>query len=107
MNYLVTLDSSIDFAPQSEVVEVLQNVRTILTTRLGTVPLDRAFGLSLNSVDMPINVAKALMNAEIIEAIERHEPRAQVQSVDFEVSADDMAQGILKPKVIITMRGET
>lgn len=44
--YLVNLKQGIDFAPSSEIAEILQNVRTILTTRLGSVPLERDFGLS-------------------------------------------------------------
>ena len=41
--YLVNLKQGIDFAPSSEIAEILQNVRTILTTRLGSVPLERDF----------------------------------------------------------------
>ena len=41
MNFVVSLDSDVNFAPETEVVEILQNVRTILATRKGSVPLDR------------------------------------------------------------------
>ena len=44
--YTVTLSSQVDFAPSDEVREILQNVRTILSTRKGSVPLDRDFGLT-------------------------------------------------------------
>ena len=40
----VTALSEVNFAPASERDEVVQNVRTILATRVGTVPLDRDFG---------------------------------------------------------------
>ena len=45
--YEITADaSSINFAPASTTAEIIQNVRTILATRKGDVPLDREFGLS-------------------------------------------------------------
>ena len=38
MNFVVSLNSDVDFAPGTEVVEILQNVRTILATHKGSVP---------------------------------------------------------------------
>lgn len=35
----------VDFAPATETEEILQNLRTILVTAMGSVPLDRAFGV--------------------------------------------------------------
>ena len=45
--YVVNLSSTVDFAPETEAVEILQNVRTILSTQIGTVPLHRDFGALL------------------------------------------------------------
>ena len=53
MKYKVTLDEKINFAPDSEVEEILQNIRTILSTRIGTVPLDRDFGTTWEHIDKP------------------------------------------------------
>lgn len=101
MEYRVTLDNAVDFAPESTVAEVLQNVRTILNTRLGTVPLARDFGITWEHVDMPIPVAKSVMQGVVIDAIEDFEPRANVESVTFDGDGED---GILRPSVIITIR---
>ena len=60
VDYLVTLDSTVNFAPKTEVEEILQNVRTILATRLGTVPLHRGFGVTWEHIDKPLHVAKML-----------------------------------------------
>ena len=68
--YTVTLSSQVDFAPSDEVREILQNVRTILSTRKGSVPLDRDFGLTWAHIDKPMPVAKMLMRSEVIDAIE-------------------------------------
>lgn len=103
MNYVVSLSNAVNFAPQNEVEEILQNVRTILTTRLGSVPLHRDFGTSWEHIDKPITVAQMLIQAEIIDAIEEFEPRAKVVSVEFENDTADFMEGILKPRVIISI----
>lgn len=103
MNFVVKLDADVDFNPASVVAEVLQNVRTILSTRKGSVPLDRDFGISWEYLDRPIDVAQMLMRSEIIDAVSKYEPRATVESVVFEGSAEDALDGILKPKVTISI----
>lgn len=97
--YSVSLLETVDFAPASEAAEVLQNVRTILSTRRGTVPLDRDFGLSWSYIDRPLPVARMMLKAEIIQALQVYEPRAQVTAVDFQDSTEEAMDGILKPIV--------
>ena len=100
---ITTLDAAVDFAPATEVEEILQNVRTILKTRIGTVPLNRSFGVSWEHIDKPMPVAKALMQATVIEAIQAYEPRATVKSVTFGDDATDMMEGLLKATVKISI----
>ena len=85
MAYAVKGDDAfeIDFAPKTVVEEVIQNVRTIITTTKYSIPLDREFGIDGSVVDLPINVAKAKMTNEIFRAIRRYEPRAVIESVTF------------------------
>ena len=106
MNYVVTLDPGVDFAPSDEVREVLQNVRTILTTRRGTVPLDRDFGLTWDQVDSPTSVVMMRLRSEIIDAIEAYEPRATVVSVDFDQNLEAAMDGVLTPRVTISIGDE-
>ena len=101
MKYEVSLDPDVSFAPASEVAEILQNVRTILRTRLGSVPLDRDFGMTWEHIDKPIDVSQALMRAEIVDLLERYEPRARVVSVQFPSTTEDAMQGILRPVVTV------
>ncbi|MBS7328944.1 MAG: GPW/gp25 family protein [Oxalobacter sp.] len=101
--YSVSLLETVDFAPASEAAEVLQNVRTILSTRRGTVPLDRDFGLSWSYIDKPLPVARMMLKAEIIQALQVYEPRAQVTAVGFQDSTTDAMDGILKPIVRIRL----
>ena len=104
--YAVSLDTAIDFYPETEVAEILQNVRTILTTRIGTVALHRDFGVSWGHLDKPYPVAKSLMMVLVIEVIERFEPRAKVVSVEFDETVEDVMEGLLKPWVIVEVHAD-
>lgn len=64
----------------SGIEEILQNIRMILGTIKGTVPLDRRFGISDDIIDKPTNRTDRL-NQEVFESIERNEPRAKVVSI--------------------------
>lgn len=92
---LATL-GEIDFAPPSELAEILQNVRTILTTPKYSVPLNREFGVTATWLDDPMPVAQAKLIAEIVMAVQQWEPRVRVTQVTFE---GDAQEGILRPKV--------
>ena len=106
MNYTVTTAGAVDFAPSSEVAEIIQNVRTILTTRIGTVPLDRNFGTAWDFLDQPLATAKTLLRVAVIDAIEEYEPRAKIEAVEFEENEDQAMEGALLPRVIISIGDE-
>ena len=74
----------IDLAPDSVIKEVIQNVRTIVTTIKYSIPLDREFGIDGSIVDLPMNVAKARLTNEIFHAIKKYEPRAVIESITFQ-----------------------
>lgn len=106
MTYSVDLLSSVNFSPESETEEILQNVRTILATSVGSVPLERDFGLNWEHLDKPYPVARSLMTAAIVEAIETYEPRVSVDSVSFDNDAEDAMDGLLRPRVAISIKSE-
>lgn len=103
MRYSVSLDGGIDFAPNSLAAEVLQNVRTILATRQGTVPYDRGLGISWDFVDKPLDAAKTLARVAIIDVLTAYEPRAKIESISFD---GDGADGVLTPHLIIVIGEE-
>ncbi len=86
------------------VSDVLQNIAVILATPKGSVPLDREFGLTTVFLDKPTPVAKMIMRAEVREAIERWEPRAQFVSITFEERVTQ--PGTLWPTVEVEIIGE-
>lgn len=91
----------ISFAPESELAEILQNVRTIVTTPKYSAPLNRGFGVTASWLDDPLPGAQARLTAEIIAEVQRREPRVRVTRVIFEGDALD---GILRPKVRVRIR---
>ena len=96
-----TLDA-VDFAPANVVVEIVQNVRTIFSTAKYSVPLDRLFGVDVTMLDRPTPKAMAALQAEVVAAIHRYEPRCRVTRVRFDGDLD----GRLVPKVRIKIDEE-
>lgn len=92
-------DQDIDFVPASVEEEIVQNVRTILTTYQRTVPLDRGFGISADYLDKTLPVAQATMASELMTAIRQYEPRCQVTGISF--TGDD--NGALRPRIEVTI----
>ncbi|EON70392.1 hypothetical protein [Lysinibacillus sphaericus] len=93
--YVVEPMQNIDFGATG-VDEILQNVAFIMATAMMSCPLDRVFGWDMTVIDAPINIAKARITAKLIEAINKFEPRALIESI--EVTGDGLV-GSLKPKV--------
>lgn len=96
----------IDFGPKDILTEIIQNVRTVISTTQFTVPLDRRFGIDGTVIDLPMPVAMARISAEVIRAITEYEPRCRVVSVDFEETAAEAEEGHLTPKVSIAIKEE-
>lgn len=90
---------AIDFAPKTTAEEIVQNVRTILTTIKYEIPLDREFGIDGSPVDLPMPQAQALLTNDIIRQIRRYEPRAVINSITFTGELD----GRLTPRVEVTI----
>lgn len=91
----------VSFYPRTDLEEILQNVRTIIGTRRGTVPLDREFGISWDIVDRPINQARAAFSAEVVQQIRRYEPRAKVIRIELNENVGGAIDGKLEPRVVI------
>ncbi len=100
---LVTISSltKINLKPQTVTEEVIQNVQTILGTVKGSVPLNRDFGVDIEAVDLPQPMAMMQVKINIIEAIQKYEPRAIIRAIEFENETTAAADGILKPKITL------
>jgi uncharacterized protein len=92
--------SSADFDwDATGVVEILQNVKTILTTPIGTVVLDRAFGIDQSYVDKPITTVKQTLIPAVLTAIHAFEKRVEVGDLVF--SGSDPITGHLKAAIFL------
>ena len=78
----------VNFAPSTIEEEVIQNIKTLISTMIYTVPLDRNFGIIVNALDEPMPVAMAKLSSDIIDAISRYEPRAKVTQISFDGDID-------------------
>ena len=70
------------------VEEVVQNVRTLLATAPGTVPLSRAMGTPQDTLDTPESTAGARLQADVVRAVKTYEPRVKVKRVRLTATAD-------------------
>lgn len=104
MSYKVTASDigAVQLNETDTVRSVLQNIAIILSTRQGTCPLYRGFGLPQKFVDKPLPVA--MMYSEVKEAVEEYEPRAEVVNVTF--AADRNTPGRLIPIVEVNIINE-
>ena len=57
--------------------ELDRQLALLLSTREGTMPLDRAFGLNMDFVDMPPEAAKSLYTAEVTEKVSKFIPEVR------------------------------
>ena len=101
MNYIIEVKDIVDFSPQNEIAEILQNVQTIMATTKGSVPLDRDFGISADYVDKPMAKAKSMLASEIIQAVRKYEPRATITGISFTGTMD----GKLEPRIEVRLNG--
>lgn len=80
---------------------ICQNIRMIILTLSWSVPLDRAFAHDGRMVDSPAPNATARLTGQLIDAIEKYEPRVEVESVEFVYhdQAGQLQEGRLTPRV--------
>jgi phage baseplate assembly protein W len=69
--------------------EVLQNVRTLLKTAPGSVPLSRKMGTPQDVVDQPQSAVGARLQADVIRAVRDFEPRASIVQVKLSNGGTD------------------
>jgi hypothetical protein len=74
--------------------EVLQNVRIIVTTRIGTVMLDRKFGLEYNFLDAPQNKAQLMLVQQLCQGLTNFEPRVTFSRIQFSIDPVSYAMNV-------------
>lgn len=83
--------------------EITQNIINIVTRIKGNVPLNREKGIENTLIDEPQEIVKARLSAQIIDEIEREEPRFVVDEViykgsDFNTVLNILIRGYIKER---------
>ncbi len=77
------ITGSINRYPGTIEEEVYQNVRILAATERLSVPLDRGLGIDADFIDAPVDRAMQMISQQIMEAVARSEPRAEIRGVDL------------------------
>ena len=89
-----------DYLNATELEELRRNLDLLYSTRAGTCPGDRNFGLEQEFESCPTNVAGNLFALEAIEKTEIYEGKAEILNIEYTQAED----GNLTPKIIIGPR---
>ena len=106
IDILGVMPGKLNLSPSTVVEEIRQNITMLLTTAVGSVPLDRKLGIDTSFVDAP--ALRAMMKARIfiLETIQEYEPRVEVKNIDFVADEDSAADGKMKAKVKVRIYDE-
>lgn len=98
MNVNTPYEFNLEYTFTSDALADLNRKITLLmTTPVGSIPLDREFGIDWSFIDTPTETAKSLFTAEVVGKIQKFMPEIRIEAVDWIV--DD--SGNLIPKVVI------
>lgn len=106
LDIMCTNLNKINLFPKTIVEEIMQNIKTLLTTIVGTVPLDRKLGIDGTIIDYPINKAIAKFSIYILESIQEYEPRVIVLEIDYEKNLETALDGKLYPRVKVRVKDD-
>ncbi len=87
--------SKINFRPSTVLEEIFQNINTILGTYKFSVPLFRDFGFQAEFIDRPMSILHPLYVREVVETVEKYEPRVMVEEVKMSAEIDGEAYPII------------
>lgn len=89
-----------DYINATELERMRRNLELLYSTRAGTCPGDRNFGLDQDFESCPTNIAKNLFALEAIEKTEAYEGKAEILKIEYTQAGD----GNLTPKIIIGLK---
>lgn len=67
---------------------IAQNITLIVSTKKGTVPHYREFGIPMEFIDRPQKVAKTILISEVVNAVDLFEPRAEIINIKAEIDGE-------------------
>lgn len=103
MEVLASDLEEIDLDPKTEEDEIEQCIAIILNTFQNSVPFMRSFGMSTTHYGKPLTGDENDIVDEVYDQIEKYEPRAALNDVDF---YEDQENGSLEIGVNYTIDNE-
>lgn len=92
-------DFDIEFTfSEDENKEIRRKLALLYSTAVGTMPVDREFGINAEFLDLPIPAAKAMYTAEIAEKTAKFVPEVTLSEVIWEYNDKNE----LKARVVIS-----
>ena len=93
---------TVEIMPESTEDEIVQNIKTIVSTTLGECPMCRDVGINPEAKHRPQSVAEVLLTRDIFMAMQDQEIRAELRNVEF----GDMEEwGVLAPVLEVDIYG--
>ena len=80
--------------------DVLRCLRVLLGSAIGSLALDRDFGIDWSFLDQPLLTARAMLEQELIQKIRRYEKRVNVTEIQW---TGDSLSGQMIPKVVVEL----
>lgn len=68
--------------------DIMNCLNCLYSTVEGTCPMDREFGITIEAVDKPQQVAKNIYALDVVEKTEKYIPSVEVEEVTFEVDGE-------------------
>ena len=96
----------INWFPQTVIEEILQNVMVLITTIVGSVPLDRELGIDASFIDEPLPRGQMKAAIFVSETIQEYEPRVEVMEIDFVPNPNDALDGKMTARVVVRILDE-
>lgn len=93
------LPQTFDFIENDTLRSVAQNIALIASTKKGTIPFYREFGIPMAFIDKPMTVARTMMISELTEAVDLFEPRAEIKNITFDTDGEKSY-----PKLEVSLR---
>lgn len=79
--------------------DILEQLNLLITTPMGTVVLDRDFGIDMSFIDMPTNFAKNMVAVELAKKIKKYIP--ELRLVEVKETESRLESGELALKVVV------
>ena len=74
--------------------ELQRTLSTLFSTRAGSQPVDREFGISWECLDEIPEVAENLFYLEAVRKVAKYEPRVKIKDIVFQQQAGELAAHI-------------